>query len=60
MVSVNMVTKRFKILDSLRGSTNEEMIVHASQLVESINTAYRVNYSDSHRQIDDYELMPAG
>jgi hypothetical protein len=30
--------------------------MHASELVEAIKKAYRVNYSDSHRQIDDYEL----
>jgi hypothetical protein len=57
MLSVNMVAKRFEILDSLRGPTNEEMIDHASQLVEAIKTAYHVNYSGSHRQIDEYELM---
>jgi hypothetical protein len=57
MVLVNMVAKRFEILDSLRGPTNEEMIDHASQLVEAIKTAYRVNYSGSHRHIDQYELM---
>jgi hypothetical protein len=57
MLSINMVAKRFEILDSLRGSLNEEMIDHASQLVEAIKTMYHVNYSDSHRQIDEYELM---
>jgi hypothetical protein len=36
---------------------NEQMIDHASQLVEAIKTAYHVNYSDSHRQIDEYELV---
>jgi hypothetical protein len=57
MLLVNMVAKRFEILDSLHGLTNEDMIDHASQLVEAIKTAYRVNYSGSHRQIDQYELM---
>jgi hypothetical protein len=57
MLSVNIVAKRFEILDSLCGPTNEEMIDHASQLVEAIKTAYRVNYSGSHRRIDEYELM---
>jgi hypothetical protein len=57
MLSVNMVAKRFEILVSLRGPTNEEMIDHASHLVEAIKTAYRVKYSSSHRQIDEYELL---
>jgi hypothetical protein len=52
-----MVAKRFKILNSLHGLMNEEMIKHASELVEAIKIAYHVNYSDSHRQINDYELM---
>jgi hypothetical protein len=49
MLSVNMVAKWFEILDSLRGPTNEEMIDHASQLVEAIKMAYHVNYLGSHR-----------
>ena len=57
VLSVNFPAKRFEILDSLRGPTNQEMIDHASKLVEAIKTCYRVNYSDSHRQIDNYELM---
>jgi hypothetical protein len=52
-----MVAERFKVLDSLCGPMNDQMIEHASQLVEAIKTAYHVNYSDSHRQIVDYELM---
>jgi hypothetical protein len=52
-----VVAKRLEILDSLHGPTNEEMIDHASQLVEAIKTAYHVNYLGSHRQIDEYELM---
>jgi hypothetical protein len=43
MLLVNMVAKRFEILDSLRGPMNEEMIDHASELVEAIKTAYHVN-----------------
>jgi hypothetical protein len=57
MVLVNMVAKWFKILDSLHGPMNEEMIEHASQLVEATKIVYHVNYSDSHRHITDYELM---
>jgi hypothetical protein len=44
MVSVNMVAERFKVIDSLCGPMNDQMIEHASQLVEAIKTAYHVNY----------------
>ena len=57
MVSVNLPAKRFEILDSLRGEANVEMINHANKLVEAIKRMYLVNYSDSHRKIQDWELM---
>ena len=57
MLSVNMPAKRFEILDSLRGPTNLEMIEHANKLVDAIKTMYRVNYSESRRQIDSFELQ---
>ena len=57
MVSVNLPAKRFEILDSLRGEANVEMIDHANKLVDAIKRMYKVNYSDSRRQIDDWELM---
>ena len=57
MVSVNLPAKRFEILDSLRGEANVEMINHANKLVDAIKRMYKVNYSDSRRQIDDWELM---
>ena len=53
----NLLAKRFEILDSLRGEANVEMINHANKLVEAIKRMYRVNYSDSRRQIEDWELM---
>jgi len=56
MISLNMPVKGFEILDSLHGPTNLDMIEHANQLVDAIKTMYRVNYSDSRRQIDDFEL----
>ena len=55
--SVNMPAKRFEILDSLRGDANVEMIEHAEKLVAAIKRMYLVNYSDSRRQIENFELM---
>jgi hypothetical protein len=52
-----MPAKRFEILDSLRGESNVEMIEHADRLVDAIKRMYMVNYSDSRRQIANFELM---
>ena len=42
---------------TLRGEAHVEMINHANKLVDAIKIMYKVNYSDSRRQIDDWELM---
>ena len=57
MLSVNFTAKRFEVLDSIRDGGSVDLIEHASELVEAIKTMYRVNYSDSRRNIDGYELM---
>ncbi|KAM0904107.1 hypothetical protein ACQ4PT_018221 [Festuca glaucescens] len=57
VLSLNMGAKRFEILDSLCGEDDMDMIEHANKLVEAIKTMYKINYSDSYRQVDDFELM---
>lgn len=57
VLSVNFEAKRFEILDSLRGEDDEELIKHANRLVDAIKVMYKVNYSQSKKQIDEYELM---
>ncbi|KAM0895068.1 hypothetical protein ACQ4PT_024057 [Festuca glaucescens] len=57
VLSLNMGAKRFEILDSIRGEDDMDKIEHANKLVEAIKTMYKINYSDSYRQIDDFELM---
>ncbi|KAM0910875.1 hypothetical protein ACQ4PT_013880 [Festuca glaucescens] len=57
MLSVNMPAKRFEILDSLRDADDTGMIEHANMLVDAIKSMYRINYLDSRRQIDNFELM---
>ena len=47
VLSLNMDAKRFEILDSLRGENDEEMIKHATGLVDAIKAMYLVNYKDS-------------
>ena len=57
MLSINMDAKRFEILDSLRDENDEEMIEHATRLVDAIKAMYLVNYKDSKKQIQDFELV---
>ena len=57
VLTVNFPAKRFEVLDSLRGDSDPGLIEHANRLVDAIKTMYRVNYSDSRRNIDTYELM---
>ena len=57
MLSVNFPAKRFEVLDSLRGEDSVGLINHANQLMDAIKEMYRVNYSDSRRQIDNFELV---
>ena len=57
VLSVSFDAKRFEILYPLRGEDGEEMIKHANILVDAFKIMYRVNYSQSRKQIDGYELM---
>jgi hypothetical protein len=54
---LNFEKKRFEVLDSVRGPDDESLITHSSNLVDAIKCMYRVNYSSSSKQIDDYELV---
>ncbi|KAM0874591.1 hypothetical protein ACQ4PT_037302 [Festuca glaucescens] len=57
VLSLNFVAKSFEILNSLRGEDDEEMIKYDNRLVDAIKIMYKVNYSESRKQIDEYELM---
>ncbi|KAM0841119.1 hypothetical protein ACQ4PT_059224 [Festuca glaucescens] len=57
VLSLNFEAKRFEILDSLRGEDDEEMVNYANRLVDAIKIMYKVNYSESRKQIDEYELI---
>ena len=57
MLSLNMDAKRFEILDSLQDENDEEMIEHATRLVDAIKAMYLVNYKDSKKHIQDFELV---
>ena len=52
-----MDAKRFEVLDSLRDEDDEQMTEHATWLVDAIKDMYRINYSESKKQIQDYELV---
>ena len=57
VLSLNLVAKRFEILDSLRGHADQSMIEHATRLVRAIKKVWIVNYASSSKQIEDYELV---
>ena len=57
MLSLNLAAKRFEILDSIRGPADDGMIDHATRLMEAIKKMFLVNYKDSRKQIQDYELV---
>jgi hypothetical protein len=54
---LNFEKKRFEVLDSARGPDDESLINHSRDLVDAIKCMYRINYSSSSKQIDDYELV---
>ncbi|KAM0926633.1 hypothetical protein ACQ4PT_003638 [Festuca glaucescens] len=56
-VFLNFEKKRFEVLDSARGPDDESLITRSSDLVDAIKSMYRINYSSSSKQIDEYELV---
>jgi hypothetical protein len=55
-LSLNIEAGRFEALDSMRGEGNEVLIKHASLLVNSIQDLWKIHYSTSKVQIQDWEL----
>jgi hypothetical protein len=54
---LNFEKKRFEVIDSARDHDDETLVSHATSLVDSIKDMYRINYSQSSKQIQDYELV---
>jgi hypothetical protein len=55
-LSLNIEAGRFEALDSMRGEGNEVLIKHASVLVNSVKDLWKIHYSTSKVQIQDWEL----
>ncbi|KAM0825705.1 hypothetical protein ACQ4PT_069377 [Festuca glaucescens] len=57
VVSLNLDGKRFEVLDSVRDNEDETLIKHATLVFDAIKGMYKINYSNSSKQIEDYELV---
>ena len=57
VLSLNLRAKRFKVLDSLREQDSPSLLEHATRYMNAIKKAWLINYKDSHKQIEDYELV---
>ena len=57
VLSLNLRAKRFEVLDSLREQDSPSLLEHATRYMNAIKKAWLINYKDSHKQIQDYELV---
>ena len=57
VLSLNLRAKRFEVLDSLRDQYSPSLLEHATRYMNAIKKAWLINYKDSHKQIEDYELV---
>uniref|UniRef100_A0A453FZV7 Ubiquitin-like protease family profile domain-containing protein n=1 Tax=Aegilops tauschii subsp. strangulata TaxID=200361 RepID=A0A453FZV7_AEGTS len=57
VLSLNLKAKRFEVLDSLHEEDSPSLIEHATRYMNAIKKAWLIAYKDSHKQIQDYELV---
>ena len=57
VLSLNLKAKRFEVLDSLREEDSPSLIEHTTRYMNAIKKAWLISYKDSHKQIQDYELV---
>ena len=57
MLSLNLRAKRFEVLDLLREQDSPSLLEHATRYMNAIKKAWLINYRDSHKQIQEYELV---
>ena len=57
VLSLNLKAKRFEVLDSLREEDSPSLLEHATRYMNAIKKAWLISYKDSHKQIQDYELV---
>ncbi|KAM0833477.1 hypothetical protein ACQ4PT_064234 [Festuca glaucescens] len=55
-LSLNIQAGRFEVLDSMRGESSESLMNHASNLVSRIKSIWKVHYSTSKIQIENWEI----
>ena len=57
VLTLNLVAQRFEILDSMRDEANEQLMVHATELMEKIKAAWLMYYGQSKVQISASKLV---
>ena len=57
VLSLNLKAKKFEVLDSLREEDSPSLLEHATRYMNAIKMAWLISYKDSHKQIQDYELV---
>ena len=54
-VGINMVAKRFEVLDSLHGPNSPSLIQHSSMVIKKLKEAWEVYYENAKNKIDSFE-----
>ncbi|KAE8799010.1 hypothetical protein D1007_25631 [Hordeum vulgare] len=57
VLSLNLKVKRFEVLDSLREEDSPSLLEHATRYMNAIKKAWLISYKDSHKQIQDSQLV---
>ena len=55
VVGINMVAKRFEVLDSLRGPNSSSLIRQSSRVINKLKEAWDVFYETSKNKINSFE-----
>lgn len=55
VVGINMVAKRFEVLDSLRGPNSPSLIQHSSRVIKKLKEAWDVFYETAKNKIGSFE-----
>lgn len=55
VVGINMVAKRFEVLDSLRGPNSPSLIRHSGRVINKLKEAWDVFYENAKNKIEAFE-----
>lgn len=57
VINLNLVARRFEVLDSLRGEKNEALISSSGRVISKIKEAWDVFYDTSKTQIRNFNTQ---